>query len=65
MALFKHQSKLDSIIKSPYLTTGLLVVLVIIGIINIAKPDGAIKMEKLRAGGSENFEKVVELYSSE
>lgn len=63
--IFKHESKAHKVITSPYLTTGLLIAVLVVGIINLALPDGAIKMEKLRAGGEENFEKVVQLYSSE
>ncbi len=63
--IFKHESKAHKILTSPYLTTGLLIAVLAVGIINLALPDGAIKMEKLRAGGAENFAKVVELYSSE
>lgn len=63
--IFKHESKAHKIITSPYLTTWLLIGILAVSIINLALPDGAIKMEKLRAGGSDNFAKVVELYSSE
>lgn len=63
--IFKHESKAHKIITSPYLTTGLLVGILVVSIINLALPDGAIKMEKLRAWWAENFAKVVSLYKSE
>ncbi len=63
--IFKHESKAHKIITSPYLTTGLLLGILAVSIINLALPDGAIKMERLRAGGADNFSRVVELYSSE
>lgn len=43
----------------------LLLLNLLFGILNFMKQDSALELEKIKVGGSENFEKVMELYESD
>ncbi len=43
----------------------LLLLNLLFGVLNFMKQDSALELEKMKVGGSENFEKVMELYESD
>ena len=47
------------------LILGLIALNLIFGLVNLLQKDSALKLEELKVGGSENLQKVMELYNSD